>query len=125
MRLREIREGIGYKQYQVADYLNVERQTYCRYELGQREPSVEHMIKMCDLFGCSLDELVGRNIDESREIEPRPIPAYPEGIKRNKIPADRDELAKFIADVVEKSFDVSRKGANININTVITNPKNN
>lgn len=59
--LKHQREICGYTQKQVAELLNIAPRSYQRYELGEREPNIEMLIQIADLFKISLDNLVGRN----------------------------------------------------------------
>lgn len=59
--LKHQREICGYTQKQIAELLKIAPRSYQRYELGEREPNIETLIQLADLFKISLDELVGRN----------------------------------------------------------------
>lgn len=54
------RESCDYTQKQVADLLEIAPRSYQRYESGEREPNIETLIQIANLFKISLDELVGR-----------------------------------------------------------------
>ena len=62
-RLRELRKERGLTQQQVANILSISARGYTYYELGKNEPSISTLNKLCDLFECSLDYLVGREDD--------------------------------------------------------------
>jgi len=55
-------------QNEVAAKLGCTDSAYCRYENGERELSINALIKLADLYNVSLDELVGRNAAEE-ELE--------------------------------------------------------
>lgn len=59
-RLREIREKKNWTQTHVAELLNVAKNTYNGYENDVRGVSEEMLIKIADLFGVSVDYLLGR-----------------------------------------------------------------
>ncbi len=59
-RLKQCRKEIGYTQGQVAIYCDITEKTYQNYELMTREPKLEILIKIADLFDVSLDFLTGR-----------------------------------------------------------------
>lgn len=59
-RLKECRKEHGYTQGEVAIYCNITEHTYQNYELMAREPKVEILIRIADLYHVSLDYLVGR-----------------------------------------------------------------
>ncbi len=61
MKLREIRALRGLTQRAVADHLGCSSVVYCRYETGEREPSIETLIRLADFFGVSIDVIVGRS----------------------------------------------------------------
>lgn len=49
-----------YTQKYVADYLHVKQNTYSQYELGVLNYPVEVLMKLADLYGVSVDYLLGR-----------------------------------------------------------------
>ena len=59
-RLKECRKSKGYTQMQVAVYCDISEKTYQNYELMTREPKLEILIKIADLYDVSIDYLVGR-----------------------------------------------------------------
>lgn len=59
-RLKECRKEKGYTQGQVAIYCDITEKAYQNYELMTREPKLEILIRIADLFEVSLDYLVGR-----------------------------------------------------------------
>lgn len=60
-RLTEFREKKGLTQAQLAEEMDVSRQTVSRWELGEVAPSAEKLIKLSEIFGVSLDYLVRDN----------------------------------------------------------------
>lgn len=58
--LKELREDKGLTQTELANYLKVSRQSISGYETGIVEPTVNTLIKLADLYNCSLDYLTGR-----------------------------------------------------------------
>ncbi|MCL2170280.1 MAG: helix-turn-helix domain-containing protein [Defluviitaleaceae bacterium] len=64
LRLRELREAKEMLQAQVAAYLQVARTTYARYETGEREMTYNSLIRLADLYGVSVDYLLGRIDDD-------------------------------------------------------------
>ena len=57
-KLYELRKQKGFSQEELANRLNVSRQTVSKWEVGDSTPDMEKLIAMSDLFGISLDELV-------------------------------------------------------------------
>ena len=58
-RLRDLREDNDYTQQYVANYLKINRVVYARYEHGQREIPISYLIRLSDLYGTSIDYIVG------------------------------------------------------------------
>lgn len=58
--LKELREEKGITQEEVSIILNTTRQTISSYENGGSEPPLNTLIKLADLYNCSLDYLTGR-----------------------------------------------------------------
>lgn len=59
-RLYQLRNKNLKTQLEVAYAIDVARTTYAGYETGQNEPDIKTLIKLADLYGVSLDYLVGR-----------------------------------------------------------------
>ena len=57
-------------QLDLADALEVSRQSVSKWETGAAVPELEKLIKMSGLFHVSLDELVGHEIPKADEPEP-------------------------------------------------------
>ena len=60
MNIREIRNSKHMTQSEVATALGISQVVYCRYETGVRQPSLELLIQLADLFDVTVDELLGR-----------------------------------------------------------------
>ena len=60
MRLRELRLARKMLQRDVAKLLNVSRSSYSLYESEKVSPPLEMLIILADLYGVTLDYLVGR-----------------------------------------------------------------
>ncbi len=59
-RITELRKERGFTQQQVADITNTSRSAYSQYETADRQPSIDTLIKLADLYKCSVDYLIGR-----------------------------------------------------------------
>lgn len=59
-RLKELRKLSGKSQEEVANDLNITRQSYSFYENGRREPSNDMLLKLADYYGVSTDYLLDR-----------------------------------------------------------------
>ena len=59
-RIRDLREDRDWNQTKVAEYLGVRQTTYSKYELGKLPLPVDVLLKLSDLYGVSVDYLLGR-----------------------------------------------------------------
>ncbi len=59
-RIRSLREDNDLTQQQIADKLFINRRTYAAYENGINSMTPETLCKIADLYGTSVDYLLGR-----------------------------------------------------------------
>jgi transcriptional regulator with XRE-family HTH domain len=60
LRLKELRATRKLTQADVAAHLQIARESYSRYESGEREMTYDALISLADLFSVSVDYLLGR-----------------------------------------------------------------
>ena len=60
MRIRDLREDRNLKQKDLAKYLRVHQTTYSDYELGRLNIPIPILHSLADLYGVSVDYLLGR-----------------------------------------------------------------
>ena len=69
-RIRELRTANGWTQADLAARMNTKRQTIGHYETGFRGLDVETICRLCDIFGCTADYLLGRSPVAAPELSP-------------------------------------------------------
>ena len=65
-RLEDLRVDNDKTQIEIAEYLNLNRTVYWRYEKGEREIPVWALIKLADYYRVSTDYLLGLTDDPAR-----------------------------------------------------------
>lgn len=80
-RILELRTGMGLSQGDLADRLEVSRQSVSKWETGQSVPDLDKIIKLADLFGITVDELV-REGERPQPPQPEPRIVYVERERR-------------------------------------------
>lgn len=60
MRIGELRERAGMTKVQLADRLGVDISTVCKWETGPNRPKADEILRLAELFGCTIDELFDR-----------------------------------------------------------------
>lgn len=58
-RLRDLREDKSKSQSQIAELLGMKQQQYARYEIGDQEIPLHHLITLARYYNASLDYLAG------------------------------------------------------------------
>ena len=93
--LMKRRKELGITQDDLAEKLDISRQSISRWENGECMPDSERLIKLSDVLGLSLDELIGREVNAEPNVSNAPT------IPGNKRPG---WLKTVIAAVVCAAF---------------------
>lgn len=67
-KLKNERTKKGWSQEQLAEQLFVSRQSVSKWENGQNYPSIEVIIKISDLFGLTIDELLRSDEELTKKV---------------------------------------------------------
>lgn len=89
-RLAKIRSDFKMTQQELADKVGVSRGTIGMYEIGQRDPDTDTLIKIAQVFNVTTDYLLGRT------DTPTPADKISESV------SDDPELAKFWDELKER-----------------------
>ena len=65
-RIRELREKNGITQHELAQRLGMLQPQYFRYEQGTRDVPSEMLIRLADIYGVSIDYLLGQTDNPER-----------------------------------------------------------
>lgn len=57
-RIKFLREEFGMTQQELADKLDGAKSTVAMYEKGDRKPSLEILVKLSEIFDCSIDYIL-------------------------------------------------------------------
>ncbi len=91
-KLKELRNKYGYSQKEVADRLDVSPSIVSGYETGERTPSIDVLISISYLYGCSVDYLIGK------ENKQPPILIDTTNLNNNQIQAINALIKSFIGN---------------------------
>lgn len=56
--LKTLRQASGKTQREVANFLNIDRTSYVKYETGKNYPAIDTLMKLADYFNVSVDYLL-------------------------------------------------------------------
>lgn len=62
-----LRKMTNMTQEELAEKMNVSRQTVSKWELGAILPEIEKLVELCEMFNCTVDQLLRGNMDFSNE----------------------------------------------------------
>ena len=75
-KILSLRTQLGLSQEELAEKLAVSRQSVSKWETGQSVPDLDKLIKLADLFGISVDELVREGERPQPPEPPQPQVVY-------------------------------------------------
>lgn len=67
-KLKKLRESAGLQQAQVAKLLGLERTTVYHYEFGDRQPSLQTLVRYAEIFHVTTDYLLGRSTRDMIDV---------------------------------------------------------
>ena len=68
-KLQKLRKEKGYSQEQLADLLDVSRQSVSKWESGTTYPEMDKLLSLCKIFNVSLDELTNDEITDKNIMD--------------------------------------------------------
>lgn len=103
-RIKLLREEFGYTQQDLANKLESSKSVIGLYESETRKPSLEVLIKLSEIFNCSIDYLLGKS--DMRNLEKHDEPVIREiarGAKRMSS-KDKEKMLNMIKVAFEEAF---------------------
>lgn len=67
--IRDLRKSQGLMQKELAEMLQVAQNTLSTWELGKYDPSIKALNQMADIFGVSVDYILGRTDEPAEETQ--------------------------------------------------------
>ena len=65
-----LRNSFDLSQEQLADKVNVSRQSVSKWEMDQALPQIDKILQLCSIFGVTADELLQDGVDIERAVKP-------------------------------------------------------
>ena len=89
-KLQKLRKEKKYSQEELADMLDVTRQSVSKWESGQTYPEMDKLLAICKIFGCTLEELTNDSIKLNEFA----------GEKKSKV----SDIASSVEEFIEKTY---------------------
>lgn len=99
-KLYELRKGKNLSQEEVAEKLNVTRQTVSKWETNQSSPDFNKILPICELFEISTEELITGKKTKEKNNENEEMK---KDVKEEKENLTRDEIRIKSAEIVSTS----------------------
>ena len=98
-RIAQLRKDAGLSQQAIADALEIAQQTYANYEVARARPAVSMLPTLSQLFGVSVDELLG--LHKNGPGKRGPTPLLQKQIERlNRLPKAQQKVVMQMLDGV-------------------------
>lgn len=94
-KLQKLRKEKGYSQEQLADLLEVSRQSVSKWESGTTYPEMDKLLSLCKIFNVTLDDLTNDEVTTKKISEKR----------KNNF----NNLVYVILDIISKSFEMFKR----------------
>ena len=100
--LRKLRKNKGISQEQLAEKVNVSRQSVSKWENGEAYPEMNNILELCKIFKCNINDLVNDKIVDLDSLD--------EEVKMSivKLKKEKQEKVKLLSKVL---FLIGRIGA--------------
>lgn len=97
-RLAELRKSKKWSMQETADCLGIAKSTYAGYESGYREPSLQALIQIAELFDTTVDYLLNRDYDKLPNMElSEQLSTKAWILSLDGVPLTKEETIDFIA----------------------------
>lgn len=93
-RLKQLRESAGMTQNELGSKLGITRNAISGYESGTREPDIEKLVLLSDVFDCTLDYLTGKSDNKTNK--------YSVAIDKNKLKEINLDDLDLIKELIRK-----------------------
>ena len=84
-KLSKLRKGLGLSQEELAETLGVSRQAVSKWETGQSAPDFHNLVRLCQLYEVSSDELLETGLSSVPVAESAAAPVIQAGLARRLV----------------------------------------
>ena len=99
-KITKQRKELNYTQEQLADVLNVSRQSVSKWELDIAYPETDKLIEIGKLFDCSMDYLLNEKVTEKDEVQPSGFMEKFQAISKKALTDENKKKAKKLLKII-------------------------
>ena len=96
-KLIQLRKKSGLSQEELAAKLNVSRQSVSKWESNNTYPETDKIIQICNIFDCTMDDLINENIKDITTIERK---------NKKELNINIDSLLEFVTKTVNMFYNM-------------------
>lgn len=101
-RIKILREELNMTQQELADKLDGAKSTVAMYEKGDRKPSMEVLLKLSEIFDCSIDYILGKSdIRNPEKAQEDPLGLAKIGFSMDNYAPPTEKQKEQIRDLLE------------------------
>lgn len=101
-RIKILRDELNMTQQELADKLNGAKSSVAMYESGDRKPSLEILVKLSEIFNCSIDYILCKSdIRNPKTEENDPLGLAKIGFSMDKYNPPTEKQKEQIRDLLE------------------------
>lgn len=109
--LRRLRLARGYTQEELGKLLSVQKSAISKYERGTVVPTADILLRLSDIFGVSVDVLLGRSQPTPSDAPQAAIPSLLVSVPASPTREYLRLAAAFLADAVDRALAAQSKTA--------------
>lgn len=92
--LKIIRKRKNMTQEQLAEKLNISRQSVSKWETGEAYPEMNNILQLCKIFNCNINDLINNNISDISSLDDEIIMSV---VKFNET---KQKQVKFLSNII-------------------------
>ena len=101
-RMREYRKRLSLTQNELADKMDTTQKTISAWEVERSEPTMGDVVKLCDIFDCTIEDLTGTRTRRTGEITLDDVYVFLSKLKIEQLRTLRHEVDYRIEYLEEK-----------------------
>lgn len=100
-RFRETRKAKGYTQNQIAEILGIKNSAVSKWECGRTVPDSEMLTFLADLYGVSIDYLLGRTSQQNLFDDARVPKTEVQTLYDKLTPVDKGRILGYMQSIID------------------------